>query len=68
MHSQIVVNPRFHKGTNIGKGGPVLAAKISPGGPVFMGDRFFHYSSISYKCTYNYYFLALTTKLYSVLK
>ena len=45
MHSQIVVNPRFHRGTKIGKGGPVLAAKIGPpGGPVFTGDRFFRYS------------------------
>ena len=41
MHSQIVVNPRFHRGTKIGKGGPVLAAKIGPGGPVFTGDQFF---------------------------
>ena len=38
MHSQIIVNPRFHGGTKIGKGGPVLAAKIGlggPGGPIF---------------------------------
>ena len=59
MHSQIVVNPRFHRGTKIGKGGPVLAAKIGPGGPVFTGDRFFRYSSMpstmifsSYKFSY----------------
>ena len=45
MHSQIVVNPRFHGGTKIGKGGPVLAAKIGLGGPVLTGDRFFRYSS-----------------------
>ena len=43
MHSQIVVNPRFHGGTKIGKGGPVLAAKIGLGGPVLTGDRFFRY-------------------------
>ena len=46
MHSQIVVNPRFHGGTKIGKGGPVLAAKIGPGGPVLTGDRFFRYSTL----------------------
>ena len=45
MHSQIVVNPRFHGGTKIGKGGPVFAAKIGPGGPVLAGDRFFRYWS-----------------------
>ena len=43
MHSQIVINPRFHWGTKIGKGGPVLTAKIGPGGPVFTADRFFRY-------------------------
>ena len=46
MHSQIVVNPRFHWGTKIGKGGPVLAAKIGLGGPVLTGDRFFRYTPI----------------------
>ena len=43
MHSQIVVNLRFHGETEIGKGGPVLTAKIGPGGPVLTADRFFHY-------------------------
>ena len=46
MHSQIVVNPRFHGGTKIGKGRLVLAAKIGPGGPVLTGDRFFRYSTM----------------------
>ena len=46
MHSQIVVNPRFHGGTKIGKGGPVLTAKIGPGGPVLTADRFFRYRTI----------------------
>ena len=45
MHSQIIVNPRFHGGTKIGKGGPVLAAKIGLGGLVLTGDRFFRYRS-----------------------
>ena len=40
MHSQIVVNSRFHGGTKIGKGGPILAA-IGPGGPVLAGTDFF---------------------------
>ena len=30
-------------GTEIGKGGPVLAAKISLGGPFLAADRFFRY-------------------------
>ena len=51
MHSQIVVNPRFHGGTKIGRGGPVLTAKIGPGGPVLTADRFFRYST--YEGTYH---------------
>ena len=39
MHSQIVVNPHFHRGTKIGKGGPVLAAKIGLG-EFFFGQTF----------------------------
>ena len=42
MHSQIVINPRFHRGTKIGNGRPVLAAKIGPGGDQFWwGTDFF---------------------------
>ena len=41
MHSQIVVNPRFHRGTKIGNGRPVLAAKIGPGGTSFGGGPIF---------------------------
>ena len=39
MHSQIVVNSRFHGEPKIGKGGRVLA-----------GDRFFHYSPYIGQC------------------
>ena len=33
------------RGTEIGKGGPVLSAKIGPVGPILVADRFFRYSS-----------------------
>ena len=33
----------FHRGTEIGKGGPILAAKSGPGGPILAADRFFRY-------------------------
>ena len=34
---------RFRRGTEIGNGGPLLAAKISPGGLVLVGDQNFCY-------------------------
>ena len=34
-------------GTEFGKGGPILAAKIGPGGPFLAVDRFFRYRTIS---------------------
>ena len=40
-YSQIVVNLRFHRGTKIGNGGPVLAAKIGPGDQFLRGTDFF---------------------------
>ena len=33
----------FSWGTEFGKGGPILAAKIGPGGPFLVADRFFRY-------------------------
>jgi len=39
------VNLQFRGGTKIGKRGPVLAAKIGPGGPILVADRFFRYST-----------------------
>ena len=33
----------FLWGTEFGKGGPILAAKIGPGGPFLAVDRFFRY-------------------------
>ena len=35
----------FSWGTEIGKGEPVLAAKIGPGEPFLAGDQFFRYST-----------------------
>ena len=34
-------------GTEFGKGGPILAAKIGPGGPFLTADRFFRYRALS---------------------
>ena len=36
----------FSWGTEFGKGGPILAVKIGPGGPFLAADRFFRYRSI----------------------
>ena len=33
----------FSWGTEFSKGGPILAAKIGPGGPFLAADRFFRY-------------------------
>ena len=33
----------FSWGTEFGKGGPILAAKIGPGGTLLVADRFFRY-------------------------
>ena len=33
----LFTNCNFRGGTEIGKGGPLLAAKISPGGPILEG-------------------------------
>ena len=35
--SNLFTNCNFTGGTEIGKGGPLLAAKISPGGPILEG-------------------------------
>ena len=35
--SNLFTNRNFTGGTEIGKGGPLLAAKISPGGPILEG-------------------------------
>jgi len=40
------VNLYFHGGTKIGKGGPVLAAKIGPGGTGFGGGPIFSLQDI----------------------
>ena len=40
MHSSrsnLLTNFNFTRGTEIGKGGPLLAAKISPGGTIIAG-------------------------------
>ena len=42
----------FSWGTEFGNGGPILAAKIGPGGPFLAADRFFRYRST----TYTHYF------------
>ena len=34
----------FSWGTEFGKGGPILAAKIGPGGQFLAADRFFRYN------------------------
>ena len=50
MHSSrsnLFTHCNFTGGTEIGKGGPLLAAKISPGGPILEGDQNFLYSSYS---------------------
>ena len=36
----------FSWGTEFGKGGPILAAKIGLGGPFLAADRFFRYRPI----------------------
>ena len=42
MHSQIVVNPRFH-------GGPVMAVKIGPGDRFWRGTDFSLHAGVSPK-------------------
>ena len=37
----------FSWGTEFGKGGPILAARIGPGGPFLAADRFFRYRPIN---------------------
>ena len=43
--SNLFTNFNSTWGTEIGKGGPLLAAKISPGGEILEGDQNFRYST-----------------------
>ena len=47
---QIYIFMCGHGGTEIGKGGPVLAAKIGPAGSILAADRFFLYRPFYNAC------------------